>query len=319
MQGWLRRLLGRPATDAEAARRPRRDSAVYALELHEGLVVPGTLRCLSPAGDFTQPMISACGTRVAYWGVGRDDDAPRIWISRVEGDPAPVRAASLGGMQGHPYWHPDGVRLVHFASAATAWDASRQFSTERAPSQLHWLDTRTGAASPLTEGPYTDERPAVTPDGRAVVFVSNRSGRLNLWRVDADGSGLTQLTDGPGPDYRPCVSPDGRLLAYFAPAVDGSHQVRILVLATGQPLQCRWSVRFAWSHGPYWCWTASTLLVHALERGASLPALWRLDVMTGEARRLDIPGLTSASHGSLDRAQRHLACDSRTRTETDSG
>ena len=313
MQAWLRRLLGRPAAGTEAGRRPRRDSAVYALEMRDGHAVPGTLRRLSPAGDFTQPMISTCGTGVAYWGVGSGDDSPRIWVSGLDRDAVPVRAAVHAGMQGHPYWHPDGVRLVHFASRATAWDASRQFAVDRAPSQLCWLDTRTGEVSPLTDGPYTDERPAVTPDGRAVVFVSNRSGRLNLWRVDADGSGLAQLTDGPGPDYRPCVSPDGRLLAYFTSAPDSSHQVRLRELTSGKERPTDWTGRFAWSHGPYWFAHGRALLVHALARGATAPALWRVDLASGEVQRLDTPGLASASHGTLDAAGRWLVCDSRQR------
>lgn len=311
MRELLRRLLGRPAIRTEAGRRPRRDSAVYALALRDGRPASGTLRRLSPDGDFTQPMISRCGARVAYWGVGHADDAPRIWISTLDSDPAPIRAAVHDGMQGHPYWHPDGVRLVHFASPATTWDASRQFSADRAPSRLCWLDTRTGEVSPLTDGSCTDERPAVTPDGRAVVFVSNRTGRMNLWRVDVDGTGLAQLTDGPGPDYRPCVSPDGRLLAYFTSTSDRSHQVRLRDLSTGEELPVGWTGRFAWSHGPFWCSEGRSLLVHALERGATAPALWRVELPGGDVQRLDTPGLSSASHGTMDAAERWLVCDSR--------
>jgi len=311
MRRLLRRLLGPSAPDATAGRRPRRDSAVYALELRDGRAVAGTLRRLSPEGDFTQPMVSPCGTRVAYWGVARGEVAPRIWISKLDADPAPIRVTAAAGMQGHPYWHPDGARLVHFASVASAWDPGQQFSTDRAPARLCWLDTSTGTAAPLTDGQYTDERPAVMPDGSAVVFVSNRSGRLNLWRVDSDGRGLTQLTNGAGPDYRPCVSPDGRQLAYFTSAADGSHQVRLLDPSTGKQLPSEWTERFTWSHGPFWFDNGSALLVHALERGATAPALWRVQLHTWQVHRLETPGLSSASHGTVDVAERWLVCDSR--------
>jgi TolB protein len=311
MRRLLRRLLGPSAPDATAGRRPRRDSAVYALELRDGRAVAGTLRRLSPEGDFTQPMVSPNGTKVAYWGRGAGDDSLRIWVSSLDHEPAPVRLTGQEGMQGHPYWHPDGVRLVHFASRATSWDASRQFSPDRAPSQLWWLDTCTGAASQLTDGSYTDERPAVTPDGSGVVFVSNRSGRLNLWRVKEDGSGLTQLTEGTGPDYRPCISPDGQWLAYFSAASDGSHQVRVRSLADGRELDCSWTGRFRWSHGPFWCPDGRSLLVHARERGATSPALWIVDLESGSAERLDTPGVAGASHGTIDAAARWLVFDCR--------
>jgi len=313
MRQLLRTLLRRD--HAQSTGKPRRDGAVYALDLEDGRGLPGSLRRVSPPGDFSQPMITPCGSRVAYWGVGHTEAAPRIWVSQFEGEPSAVAVTREQGLQGHPYWHPDGVRLVHFASSATHWEASRQFSPDRPPAHLRWLDTHTGESQPLTSGPWVDERPAVAPDG-TVVFVSNRSGRLNLWRVDADGSGLEQLTDGAGPDYRPCVSPDGRTLAYFSPSPDGAHQVRLRSLHSGSELDCGWTRRFAWSHGPFWCSDGQTLLVHALDRGAQAPSLWLIELATGMSRRIEIPGLPSASHGTIDHAGCRLACDSRAQSRT---
>jgi Tol biopolymer transport system component len=314
MRRLLRTLLRRD--HAQSTRKARREGAVYVLDLEDGQGVPGSLRRVSPPGDFSQPMISPCGERLAYWGVGHAETAPRIWVSQLDGEPVTTAVTHEEGLQGHPFWHPDGARLVHLASGATHWHASRQFSPDRPPAHLRWLDTRTGASQPLTAGPWADERPAVAPDGRTVVFVSNRSGRLNLWRVDADGRGLEQLTDGAGPDYRPCVSPDGRTLAYFSPAPDGAHQVRLRSLVSGRELDCGWTRRFAWSHGPFWFGDGEKLLVHALDRGANAPALWLVELGTGGLRRIETPGLPSASHGTVDRARRRLACDSRDQPAT---
>lgn len=307
----LRRLLGGPAREATRIRRPRGNGSIYALELEGWRALPGTLRKLSTAGDFSQAMVTGCGTRAAWWGTGGVDSAPRVWVARLEGDTESICVTGADGMQGHPYWHPDGVQLVHFESRATSWDPRRQFSPDRAPAQLRWLDTRTGASRALTEGPYVDERPAVAPDGRSVVFVSNRSGHLNLWRVNEDGSALAQLTDGAGPDYRPCVSPDGTRLAYFSTASDGSHQVRVRWLAGGGEIDCGWTERFQWSHGPFWCPDGRSLLVHARERGAPSPALWIVNLESGSTARLDTPGVAGASHGTVDAAGRWLVFDSR--------
>src|SRR5205823_6667567 len=49
--------------------------------------------------------------------------------------------------------------------------------------------------------------PAVSPDGRYIVFNSQQAGTSNIWRMDADGGNSRQLTDNGG---LPSVSPDGR-------------------------------------------------------------------------------------------------------------
>ena len=54
---------------------------------------------------------------------------------------------------------------------------------------------------------------SVSRDGRFIVFASNRAGRFNIWRIDADGADLKQLTDGAGEAYPQC-SPDGRWVVY---------------------------------------------------------------------------------------------------------
>jgi Tol biopolymer transport system component len=54
---------------------------------------------------------------------------------------------------------------------------------------------------------------SVTPDGRYVVFQSNRSGKLEIWRANADGSNLTQLTRG-GNNSEPDLTSDGKSIVY---------------------------------------------------------------------------------------------------------
>jgi Tol biopolymer transport system component len=49
---------------------------------------------------------------------------------------------------------------------------------------------------------------AVSPDGRYLVFSSDRTGTYNLWRVEIDSSELVRLTNGEG-DVSPRFSPDG--------------------------------------------------------------------------------------------------------------
>ena len=55
----------------------------------------------------------------------------------------------------------------------------------------------------------------VSPDGKFVVFVSNRSGAWRIWRMGADGQGATQLSDGENVgDSRPSISSDNSTVIF---------------------------------------------------------------------------------------------------------
>lgn len=68
-------------------------------------------------------------------------------------------------------------------------------------------------AKQLTADAHGSKGLAVSPDGRYLVFASNRLGAYNIWRADRDGSNLVQLTDGSGELYPRC-SPDGKWVVY---------------------------------------------------------------------------------------------------------
>jgi TolB protein len=43
-----------------------------------------------------------------------------------------------------------------------------------------------------------DNSPVVSPDGRRIAFLSERSGTYQIYVINADGSGLKRLTGGRG-------------------------------------------------------------------------------------------------------------------------
>ena len=49
---------------------------------------------------------------------------------------------------------------------------------------------------PLLASPGVDYDPVWSPDGKSIVFTSERNGSADLFRVNSDGTGLTQLTSG---------------------------------------------------------------------------------------------------------------------------
>jgi len=75
---------------------------------------------------------------------------------------------------------------------------------------------KTGAVADLTlvnisNNPGYNNQPSFTPDGRAVLFSSNRDGKqTDIYRYDIASKALTQLTHTTESEYSPLVTPDGK-------------------------------------------------------------------------------------------------------------
>lgn len=78
---------------------------------------------------------------------------------------------------------------------------------------LYTLSISGGKATRITSGSGFDGQPRFSPDGRSIVFVSDRSGSEQLYLVDPDGKNLKVLTRGAGPGYiSPDWTPDGQYI-----------------------------------------------------------------------------------------------------------
>lgn len=75
---------------------------------------------------------------------------------------------------------------------------------------LYTLPIAGGTATRLTSGPTWDSHPRFSPDGKRIVFVSDRTGAENLWISDADGRNPRAITRGDRMWYvAPAWTPDG--------------------------------------------------------------------------------------------------------------
>ncbi len=110
------------------------------------------------------------------------------------------------------------------AAAATATDApgaaeprgrilfSRQLDRQ---DDLYVLHLPGGEIERLTDHRAKDSHGVPSPDGRRIVFNSERVGWWKIWSMRADGGGVVQLTDPrSGADYHPVWSSDGSRILY---------------------------------------------------------------------------------------------------------
>ncbi|MBI3621432.1 MAG: TolB family protein [Nitrospirae bacterium] len=130
--------------------------------------------------------------------------------------------AALDGDQYVTSWSPDGTQLALMRNLDGAWNV--------------WTMRIDGThLQQLTHGSLRDDAAAWSPDGRRLVFTSDRINRLwpDLWLIDPEQPEAPErLTPGNGKHFFPAWSPDGAHIAFeFLPTGPPFKELRILRVA----------------------------------------------------------------------------------------
>ena len=121
-----------------------------------------------------------------------------ISIAPDESDAMNVSISSAGSLPGI-FWTPEG-RVVYAARLKGNHD-------------IYIMDQDESNQEQLTGDAHDDMWPSVSPNGRYVVFMSNRTGSNQIWRMNLDGSNLKQLTKGSDERWPRCT-PDSQWVVY---------------------------------------------------------------------------------------------------------
>jgi Tol biopolymer transport system component len=93
----------------------------------------------------------------------------------------------------------------------------------------------TAKAAPFIASTRLDSNPQYSPDGRRVAFASDRTGHMEIWTADYDGSNPVQITKLGGANAgTPRWSPDGQRLA-FDWNVSGHFEIYTVSVEGGSP------------------------------------------------------------------------------------
>jgi len=83
----------------------------------------------------------------------------------------------------------------------------------------------------ISNNPAGDRDPRYSPDGKRIVFVSNRDGNWEIYVMNADGSAQTRLTDNSAIDELPAWTADGRIV--FGSYRDGNDNLYVMAADGG--------------------------------------------------------------------------------------
>ena len=118
-----------------------------------------------------------------------------------------------------------------------------------------------------------------SPDGR-IVFVSNESGMLDVWIMNADGTNRRQLTANARYNTNPAVSPDGKLIV-FSSNRTGKRQIWRMDIDGANPRRLTDGVTDAApaiSADGQWVFYSSLF--------AGKPTLWKVNINGGESAQV---------------------------------
>ncbi len=145
------------------------------------------------------PRFSPTNQEITYMSYTRDQ--PRVFIMNLETGKREL-VGDFPGMTFAPRFSPDGQRIV------------MSLGTPDGRSSIYEMDLRSRQSRRLTESSGIDTGPSYAPDGRSIVFESDRDGVQQLYVMGSDGSAPKRISSGEGRYSTPVWSPRGDYIAF---------------------------------------------------------------------------------------------------------
>jgi dipeptidyl aminopeptidase/acylaminoacyl peptidase len=200
----------------------------------------------------THPRWTPDGRTIAFLSNRQNEEQAQIFLIPIDGGEARPLTDLKGNFAGFE-WSPDGTKLVCQFRKKDADALEREKDDQKKKlgisyrhitrtnykfdgagylPQENWhiwvIDAATGEARQLTDGEFHETEPRWSPDGRHILFSSNRHPNYDieldeteLYLIPTEGGEMERLVTRPGRKFGASFSPDGRHVAFLGRAQPG--------------------------------------------------------------------------------------------------
>lgn len=186
-----------------------------------GEVHLANIRQLTFGGQNAEAYFSPDGAKLIYQATVDSARCDQQYIMNVDGSDK-HRVSNGEGKTTCGYFYDRG-RRIFYASTHLAGrecppppDYSQGYAWKLEDFDIFTARVDGSQVHRITRTPGYDAEGTVSPDGRTIVFTSERDGDLDIYTMRTDGSQVRRLTTELGYDGGPFFSHDGRLIVYRA-------------------------------------------------------------------------------------------------------
>jgi TolB protein len=201
---------------------------------------------------------------------------PKVYLLQIETGQREL-VGNFPGMTFAPRFSPNGDKVI------------MSLLRNDGNSNIFTMDLRTRNTARLTDTNAIDTSPSYSPDGRQVVFTSDRGGRAQIYVMNADGSNQRRISFGDGTYSTPVWSPRGDLIAFTK---QSGVQFQIGVMRTDGSGERLISTGYL-QEGPTWSPNGRVIMFFRQDAGAAGPRLYSIDLTGRNEQPIPAPNFAS--------------------------
>lgn len=188
------------------------------------------LKQLTFGGENAEAYFSADGKHLIFQSHREPLLCDQIFTMNIDG--SDVKEISTGkGRTTCSYFYPDGKRILYASTHDASPDCppppdySKGYVWSLYPYDIYTANPDGSDLQRLTNSPGYDAEATISPDGKKIVFTSDRDADLELYKMDADGKNVQRLTNSPGYDGGAFFSPDSKQIVFRANVITDSGEL----------------------------------------------------------------------------------------------